>query len=120
MSDPIRFVYIAGPLTGPHCLVNVTLAVRAAERLRKNGLVPFCPHLGALWEMIAPGASYEDWMRWCLAWLERCDAVVRLDGESPGADREVAHAAIKGIPVFYSEQGVIDASQRRLRPRGDQ
>ncbi len=36
------------------------------------------------------------------AWLESCDVVLRLDGESSGADREVEHAKNKGIKVVYS------------------
>lgn len=117
MTDRPRFVYIAGPLTGVHAFVNITLAVRAAERLRKAGMIPFVPHLSAYWETIAPGATYEDWMTWCLAWLGRSDVVLRLPGESAGSDREVAHAAILGIPVFYDEESVINAGMRKLRPR---
>lgn len=33
--------------------------------------------------------------------LERCDAVLRLPGESRGADQDVAIAEARGIPVFY-------------------
>jgi hypothetical protein len=35
-------------------------------------------------------------------WLKCCDAVLRLPGESTGADREVALAKELGIPVYYS------------------
>jgi hypothetical protein len=34
--------------------------------------------------------------------LQRCDAVLRLPGESRGADRDVAIAEARGIPVFTS------------------
>ncbi|MBT2533857.1 DUF4406 domain-containing protein [Arthrobacter sp. ISL-48] len=33
--------------------------------------------------------------------LERCDAVLRLGGESRGADQDVAIARAKGLPVYY-------------------
>lgn len=33
--------------------------------------------------------------------LERCDAVLRLAGESRGADQDVAIARDRGIPVYY-------------------
>ena len=33
--------------------------------------------------------------------LERCDAVLRLPGESKGADQDVAIARQRGIPVFF-------------------
>lgn len=34
--------------------------------------------------------------------LQRCDAVLRLPGESRGADQDVAIARDRGIPVYYS------------------
>jgi hypothetical protein len=34
--------------------------------------------------------------------LERCDAVLRLAGESRGADKDVAIAQERGIPVYYN------------------
>lgn len=34
--------------------------------------------------------------------LERCDAVLRLAGESRGADQDVAIARERGIPVYYT------------------
>lgn len=34
--------------------------------------------------------------------LQHCDAVLRLPGESRGADQDVAIAQARGIPVFYS------------------
>jgi hypothetical protein len=33
--------------------------------------------------------------------LERCDAVLRLPGESRGADQDVAIARNRGIPVYF-------------------
>ena len=46
--------------------------------------------------------DYETWMKLDFIWVESCDALLRLPGESPGADREVKHAITLGIPVFYS------------------
>ncbi|MEZ5160039.1 MAG: DUF4406 domain-containing protein [Marmoricola sp.] len=34
--------------------------------------------------------------------LQHCDAVLRLPGESRGADQDVAIAESRGIPVYYS------------------
>jgi hypothetical protein len=34
--------------------------------------------------------------------IERCDAVLRLEGESKGADNDVRLANERGIPVYYS------------------
>ncbi len=34
--------------------------------------------------------------------LQHCDAVLRLPGESKGADQDVAIATQRGLPVYYS------------------
>ncbi|HEY4453251.1 MAG TPA: DUF4406 domain-containing protein [Pseudonocardiaceae bacterium] len=34
--------------------------------------------------------------------LEHCDAVLRLPGESTGADQDVAIAEQRGLPVYYA------------------
>lgn len=101
------WVYVAGPITKGDPFENVRLAVQVGERLRKLGIVPIIPHLSAFWAMIAPGASYEDWMTLDLALISRCDAVLRLPGESSGADREVAHALDLGKPVYFQWKGVL-------------
>jgi hypothetical protein len=74
--------------------------------LARVGLLPFVPHLWHHWDKAHP-APYETWIRRCLAMLTRCDAVLRLDGESPGADREVAAALAIGMPVYRSITALI-------------
>jgi hypothetical protein len=93
------YCYVAGPLTAGDPALNIRETCRIADILQNNGIVPFVPHLYFLWHLTAP-ADYEKWMRLCLAWVERCDALLRLPGESPGADREVAHAEKHGIKVY--------------------
>lgn len=92
-------VYVSGPISKGDMFVNVRNAILVAEELRRAGLVPYVPHLSFSWQMLAP-VEYEAWMELDFAWVERCDAVLRLPGESSGADREVAHANRLGIPVF--------------------
>ena len=53
--------------------------------------------------------GYEQWMKLDLAWLDKCDALLRLPGESPGSDREVDAAKERGIPVYYSVRAVAFA-----------
>ena len=97
----IRYVYVAGPLTQGEQWRNVREALLAAdELLALHDLVPYVPHLSVHWDTLCPH-DYETWMRQCLAWVERCDALLRLPGESPGSDREVAHAKAHGLVVFY-------------------
>jgi nucleoside 2-deoxyribosyltransferase len=114
-------VFISGPLTstprGPFPAVHD--AVKVSTRLMRAGLVPFVPHTAVLVDMIEPGLTWDEWMLWCLHWVERCDAVLRLPGESRGADREVAHAEALGIPVYFSEADLLDAARSRQAVRLD-
>lgn len=92
-------VYVAGPLTRGDLINNVREAVLAGERLRSGGIAPVIPHLTAFWHFLTPN-NYEAWMDYDFAVLSRCDGLLRVPGDSPGADREVAFARERGIPVF--------------------
>lgn len=96
-----RLVYIAGPYTKGDVAQNVRNAILAADRLAKAGYVPFIPHLTHFWHLLCPH-EWEFWLEQDLHWLEACDCVLRLPGESIGADREVEHAQELGIPVYLS------------------
>ncbi len=95
-------VYVAGPYTKGDVAANVRAAVNAAQELLDAGHIPFVPHLSHFWHLVHPN-PYERWITFDLAWLEVCDALVRLPGESAGADQEERHAAKWGLPVY---QGV--------------
>ena len=41
--------------------------------------------------------------------LEKCDAVLRLEGASKGADEDVRKAKERGLPVYYRLEDVPDA-----------
>lgn len=102
-------IYIAGPYTGGDVVANVRSAITAGQLVMDRGHTPFVPHLNHFWHHQIPGA-YEQWMRLDLAWLESCDALIRLSGDSPGADREVQRAEELGIPVFTSFAQIPDVS----------
>jgi hypothetical protein len=38
---------------------------------------------------------------WLVSLLERCDAVLRVPGESTGADQDVRIARERGLPVYH-------------------
>lgn len=97
----MRFVYIASPYTKGDIAVNVRTSIEAADRLARDGYVPFCPLLTRFWHLVCPH-PISFWYAQAMAWLEKCDAVVRLPGESTGADAEVKRALELGIPVFNS------------------
>lgn len=94
-------VYIASPYTIGDQAVNVKISMDAAHELMNFGYAPFAPLLSHFQHMMHP-RPYEDWMAMDFVWIEACDCVLRIPGESSGADREVKFANEKGIPVYYS------------------
>lgn len=92
-------VYIAGPYTNGDVIVNVRAALEVADRVAVAGHYPFIPHLYHFWHFLYPH-GYSFWTGLDMAWLEECEAVIRLGGESDGADKEVDRAEDLGIPVY--------------------
>ena len=97
----MKTVYVASPYTHGDAALNVRAQIEAAENLVGIGYLPYVPLLDRLWHLMSPH-GYEYWASMSLAWLELCDAVLRLPGESAGADAEVARALELGMPVYYS------------------
>lgn len=119
MSAP--HVYIAGPLTGD-VLGGTRAALAAARAVRARGWVDFTPHTMILADLVSP-EPYEVWMAKCLAWVERCDALIRLHGVSPGSDREAVRAFALGLPVVAVDEGgsvaeALDELEALLEARG--
>lgn len=100
------FVYVAGPLS-LHPMHATHDALTFCSELYGSGLVvPFSPHATVVWDMIVP-ADYEQWMEYDLDVLPHMNAVYRMPGDSPGADREVAFAQSRGIPVFFHVSALL-------------
>jgi hypothetical protein len=100
-------VYIASPYTKGDVAQNVRRQIDAANQLAKLGYVPFWPLSSHFWHMVHEH-EYEFWMRQDEEWVRRCDCLLRLPGESAGADQEVALAKSLNIPVFYSIESLIE------------
>lgn len=96
----MKNIYVVGPYTKGDVAENVRNAIQAGNNLRALGFTPFVPHLTHFWHLIFPH-EIEYWYKYDLEWLELCDAVFRLPGESKGADAEVERAKELGLPVFY-------------------
>lgn len=94
-------VYIASPYTLGDVAVNVKKQMDAADELMNHLFVPFVPLYSHFQHMAHP-RPYEDWIKIDLAWLPSCDCLLRLPGESKGADGEVEQMILLGRPVFYS------------------
>lgn len=104
-------VYIAGPYTKGDVVMNIRKAVEAADVLANVGCAPFIPHLSHLWHTISPH-DYEFWLDQDMQWLERCDVLLRLPGESAGADREVDIAFALSIKTYYGVYNLLDDIQK--------
>lgn len=126
-----RRVYLAGPISKGDLVANINQATDAFVQLARAGLAPWCPQwscfsTGAVRGLVAApdgtlgkhvyavgtaagggGLTHADWLDTDLAWVGVAEAVLRLPGESTGADVETAHARALGIPVFDSVEAVV-------------
>ena len=133
-------VYIAGPISKGNLWRNIDQAERAFAALQQAGIAPFLPHLSAFYgmdwlarsreacNMPSTGnigrpspLSHAQWLAIDFAWLAVSHAVLRLPGESVGADAEVAEARRLMIPVFFNTGALIRriTNQRRQTPGMD-
>ena len=94
-------VYIASPYTLGDVAVNVKAQIDMADTLMNHGFAPFVPLYSHFQHMAHP-RPYQDWIKIDLEWVVVCDCVLRLPGESKGADGEVEYAKSMGKPVLYS------------------
>ena len=101
-------VYIASPYTLGDVAVNIRTQIDAADELMTKGFVPFVPLYSHFQHMIHP-RPYIDWVEIDLEWVGACDCLLRLPGESSGADDEIEFAEHLGIPVYYSFEELYTA-----------
>lgn len=107
-----RLIYVAGPMRLGSVTNNVRLGCDAGMALMQAGWTPVVPQLSQFWATVSgdpsPGHAdgAEGWLAYDFRLVAACDAVVRLPGESTGADREVALAKSLGIPVFTLDEAL--------------
>jgi len=94
-------VYIASPYTLGDIAVNVKYQLDIANELMDYNFCPFVPLYSHFQHMAHP-RPYQDWIKIDLEWVKVCDCLLRVGGESKGADGEVEFAEQLNIPVFYS------------------
>lgn len=95
------FVYVAGPMTRGPTTTHLRNAYAAARHLLLAGHFPSLPQFWFNYEIVHGPTDITLYMRMDLAWIERCDIVLRLPGESVGADMETAYARKIGKPIYY-------------------
>lgn len=103
----MKYIYLSGPIThdGKQTFRRLHEAACLHSKLMKMGFAPFTPHLLAQADMSSDEPiTYEDWMIFDFAWIDKCDCVVRLPGESSGADREVSYALEHYKPVYSLDE----------------
>jgi len=105
MNKQIK-VFISSPYTLGDKLENVENSLKVADELMDKGITPFAPLLNHYQDLILPRPE-KDWMDWDIEWMLTCDAVLRLPGESKGADNEVRIAKAHKIPIFYDIDKLI-------------
>lgn len=112
-------VYLSGPITKGSRNWNYFQACESERQLMLAGFSPLNPMrsmvLPFAWDSDMP---HELWLSVDLPWVECADAVLRLPGESDGAEIECSHAAIKGIPIFHSLEDLEEWRDNR-RTSGD-
>jgi len=97
-AEASPLLFIAGPYSSDPS-AGLRNAVALAEFVIAAGGFPFVPHVFHLWDLIAPH-PYQFWIDLDLQILRRCHGVIRLAGESKGADGEVAEARARGLAVL--------------------
>lgn len=108
--------FISGPITLGNLGLNIQQATEAFLALARAGLAPMAPQLhcylgstfGVAWPSTDPGGlGHAVWLAIDLPWVAVSDCVLRLPGDSKGADMETAEAERLGIPVFHSIEEVV-------------
>ncbi len=119
-----RRVYVAGPIAKPSRKKgrygkNIVPAMNMWSYLWSAGFTPYCPHLSYFMERhlqkefgIKEPLSHAEWLEQDYAWLKLCHAVIRLPGESVGADMEQEYAMLHGIPVFTELSDLMEWDER--------
>lgn len=115
-TDIKSLIYVAGPITKPEggLQANIDQARAAGLALLKAGYSPIVPHLTCFFssnepEVLPAGTVHEDWYSIDLPLVAASKAVLRLPGESVGADLETSLAKSLGIPVFHSIAALMAA-----------
>lgn len=101
------FVYLSGPMTAKGGVLmeeNVAAGLRAHLDLLKAGIPNFCPQLSGAFPSAWVDVSWETWLRFDLAVIDRCTHLLMLPRWelSAGALREKSYADARGLPVLFS------------------
>ena len=94
-------VYISSPYSIGNQERNVIKSLLIADILICSEFCPIAPLLSHYQNGFFP-QNYETWLKLDFEKIRRSDVILRLPGESKGADREVEFAKSLNKPVYYS------------------
>jgi hypothetical protein len=109
-------VYIASPYWNHDPTVRMKNVYRQIETsliLIRAGLVPYWPlgaHYLSMINNISDAGPIPEtmWLELSREWIGTCDILLRLDGESNGADIEVQDARELGIPIYFDLEFLLE------------
>ena len=96
--------YVAGPYTIGDPEKNTYAAIEVGDQIIREfwpDLMPIVPHLSHWWNSSVK-YDYGFWIAYTMEQARRCDIMLRIPGESKGADGEVMECCRAGKPVVYS------------------
>lgn len=101
------FVYISGPMTAKHGFTveeNVAAGLRVYLDCLSRGIPAFCPHLSGAFPSAWSAVSWQAWLDYDLAVIDRCTHVLMLPRweTSAGALIEREYAESIGKPIIHS------------------
>jgi hypothetical protein len=100
-------IYIAGPMALGSMADNIRQAWEAAEKLRDAGFSPIVPHDSFFNSITGKRRSHAEWLEIDKPMVLASAAVLRLPGESVGADQEVEWARENGKSVWFDVDALV-------------
>ncbi len=98
-----QLIYISGPITNGNRNLSFYQAAEAQLRLMKTGDYACYNPMLSMAMFANNELSWEEWLECDESWIRVSDLVLRLPGESKGADREVTYAKTIGVSVVGVE-----------------
>lgn len=98
-----ELVYISGPITHGNRNLSFYQAAEAQLRLIATGEYAVFNPMLSMALFANNELTWDAWLSNDEAWIAKSDLVLRLPGESKGADREVLFADSLGIPVVTKD-----------------
>lgn len=98
----IEYLYLAGPISTGQLIQNVREMCYYADMLMNYKLAPYNPASSHTQDLILP-RSYSDWLKYDFKMLTKMGLLLRMPGDSKGADMEIIWAKQHGIPIIILE-----------------